>query len=779
MAEGQLVKQSTSATISFTLPISCQICLGKVRQPVVCRNQHVFCTVCMDIWLQNNQQCPTCRIPITPDFPCRPILGGTHHDQCESAKSNLSTPSIRKARFDVLYQDYENEIQRLESQIEVLQKQNKGLTKRLEVGGSGDASILFSKSKESSPRTKSEKKGCELDTLMGLTEKLEDATRMYESIKNDMDQLKEKNVKLEQDNENFQLENNKLRQEFSNRSPYKYGRYTVAAQQTKLEQYEREIKQLKRALKTSDDYIDELEVELEKLKKSGGYSQSQNKSTNRAVKNDEQDRNLSSSSGINSMSTENSHQNISDPASSSQQYDHYNHWSERRKLPDLRKLTAAVSEDDHKDKDSYTEQSSLSLEQPTPMTPASFLSRLSLDKSSDKSINYKTSSTPIEPSDLIRETLESTNSKSSSRRRLNFDDDSRYRVGLESSGFWASCQSDNNSVVSSQVPNDSFQLEQPNDMSSVGGDFDGTLTTTEFEDCTRLMAEAARRVEQRRFDSSDSDHSNTRYSDTMSSDAVQQDLYVQNTMSGSLSLSQLQNSVPFPSRPESTPGFLYDKQYSSQHTSSTDNFLNVQRPKSAPGLGEPRPNALNVPLQSGTCNSITFDTVTSNIWKPLGGSYPNIARYNQPKSAATASSNSSDQAHFMPSPVRQLWPVSHNNRSYTGNMTDTAPPGYPQMPFSTNSSALSTSNYNRAVGSVSYPKPIGHMPQFRSCNNSVLPQPLRAMHHLPTDIHVVTQTTYAGLVDNRKRKPEMFTSQGFNNLQEPTGCYSPAKTKKL
>lgn len=92
----------TNTSLSLTLPISCQICLGKVnlsnldtrqlsrvvlfdsqlfvvfyqvKEPVVCPNQHVFCSPCLDLWLRSNHYCPTCRTPITHDQPCKKILG--------------------------------------------------------------------------------------------------------------------------------------------------------------------------------------------------------------------------------------------------------------------------------------------------------------------------------------------------------------------------------------------------------------------------------------------------------------------------------------------------------------------------------------------------------------------------------------------------------------------------------------------------------------------------------------------------------------------------------
>lgn len=47
----------------------------QVRQPVICANHHVFCSSCMEMWLKKASQCPTCRVPITTENPCREIIG--------------------------------------------------------------------------------------------------------------------------------------------------------------------------------------------------------------------------------------------------------------------------------------------------------------------------------------------------------------------------------------------------------------------------------------------------------------------------------------------------------------------------------------------------------------------------------------------------------------------------------------------------------------------------------------------------------------------------------
>lgn len=48
---------------------------SQVREPVVCSNQHVFCSNCMDMWLRSHAFCPTCRTSITAEKPCKKIIG--------------------------------------------------------------------------------------------------------------------------------------------------------------------------------------------------------------------------------------------------------------------------------------------------------------------------------------------------------------------------------------------------------------------------------------------------------------------------------------------------------------------------------------------------------------------------------------------------------------------------------------------------------------------------------------------------------------------------------
>jgi hypothetical protein len=110
----------SKSNVCFTLPITCQICLGKVKEPAVCPNLHVFCSFCIDIWLEKNKQCPTCRIPITNETPCKRILGGCDSKDDLLVPTDFAHSSTRKARFHSLFQQYEDEINRLLKQIDAL-----------------------------------------------------------------------------------------------------------------------------------------------------------------------------------------------------------------------------------------------------------------------------------------------------------------------------------------------------------------------------------------------------------------------------------------------------------------------------------------------------------------------------------------------------------------------------------------------------------------------------------------------------------------------------------
>ncbi|KAF7212294.1 ORC ubiquitin ligase 1 [Nothobranchius furzeri] len=244
-----------NSTLSLTLPISCQICLGKVRQPVICGNHHVFCSSCMEMWLKNASQCPTCRVPISAESPCREIIGGTNESDYLDSPSMRNC--LRKTRGELLLREYEEEIDGLMRENEELKTKNLHLEEQLKTAlHPCSVNSAQPDDKKVSPFVMEEWKS-----------KLQTATDVCDKIKQDMDKLREANKSLRSQNVNLIHENTRLKTEVASRSPQKFGRYTVAALESKIQQHERDVEHLKRALERSDQYIDELEAQVRKSEK--------------------------------------------------------------------------------------------------------------------------------------------------------------------------------------------------------------------------------------------------------------------------------------------------------------------------------------------------------------------------------------------------------------------------------------------------------------------------------------------------------------------------------
>ncbi|XP_073320866.1 ORC ubiquitin ligase 1 [Pagrus major] len=244
-----------TSTLSLTLPISCQICLGKVRQPVICANHHVFCSSCMEMWLKKASQCPTCRVPITAENPCREIIGGTN--ESDHSDSPSMRKCLRKTRGELLLREYEEEIDGLIRENEELKTKNQNLESQLKTAlDPCSINALQTDDKKVDPYV-----------LEEWTNKLRAATDVCDEVKQDMDKLKEANKALRSQNVDLVQENMRLKAEVVSRSPQKFGRYTVAALEAKIQQYEREVDHLKKALERSDQYIEDLESQARKPEK--------------------------------------------------------------------------------------------------------------------------------------------------------------------------------------------------------------------------------------------------------------------------------------------------------------------------------------------------------------------------------------------------------------------------------------------------------------------------------------------------------------------------------
>ncbi|KAL4635750.1 RING finger protein 219 [Arapaima gigas] len=252
-----MAQSNQNVSISLTLPISCQICLGKVRHPVICGNFHVFCSACMEVWLKKASQCPTCRTPITPENPCREIIGATNEGECND---NYSVKKkLRKTRSELLLREYEDEIDGLQNENEELRSKNLSLEEQLKTV-LGPSSSVSDKSENVNQQSEDGK--IDPHFIEEWTKRLAVATELQKELQVEIEKLKEANKTLRAQNVDLVRENSYLKAEVESRSPQKFGRYTVAALEAKISQYERDVKHLQKALERSDKYIEELEARV-------------------------------------------------------------------------------------------------------------------------------------------------------------------------------------------------------------------------------------------------------------------------------------------------------------------------------------------------------------------------------------------------------------------------------------------------------------------------------------------------------------------------------------
>ncbi|NXJ01504.1 RN219 protein, partial [Psophia crepitans] len=278
-----MAQNGPSVTLSLTLPITCHICLGKVRHPVICVNNHVFCSICIEVWLKNNNQCPACRIPITPENPCKEIIGGT--SESDPIFSPTVRKHLRKTRLELLHKEYEDEIESLQKEVEDLRGKNLSLQTQLKSLLDPTASALSCQNEETS-QSSNEASISGSETPEEWSKKLKAANDIYEKVMDNVEKLKEANKKLSMENNSLLRENLRLKAEVDSRSPQKFGRFTVAALQSKVEQSEREMNRLKKALERSDKYIEEMECQLLQLKNAGEGSQTVSAVSERALSTD-------------------------------------------------------------------------------------------------------------------------------------------------------------------------------------------------------------------------------------------------------------------------------------------------------------------------------------------------------------------------------------------------------------------------------------------------------------------------------------------------------------
>ncbi|XP_010001823.1 PREDICTED: RING finger protein 219 [Chaetura pelagica] len=257
--------------------------ISRVRHPVICVNNHVFCSICIEVWLKNNNQCPACRIPITPENPCKEIIGGT--GESDPIFSPTVRKHLRKTRLELLHKEYEDEIESLQKEVEDLRGKNLSLQTQLKSLLDPRTSALSCQNEQTS-QSANEAISSGTETQEDWSKKLKAVNDMYEKEMDNVEKLKEANKKLSVENSSLLRENLRLKAEVDSRSPQKFGRFTVAALQSKVEQSEREMNRLKKALERSDKYIEEMECQLLQLKNASEGTQTASAVSERVLSTD-------------------------------------------------------------------------------------------------------------------------------------------------------------------------------------------------------------------------------------------------------------------------------------------------------------------------------------------------------------------------------------------------------------------------------------------------------------------------------------------------------------
>ncbi|XP_051051210.1 ORC ubiquitin ligase 1 isoform X2 [Phodopus roborovskii] len=191
--------------------------------------------------------------------------GGT--GESEPMLSPAVRKHLRRTRLELLHKEYEDEIDCLQKEVEELKSKNLSLESQIKTILDPLTLMQGSQNEDKHPVADNPSK-VDPETVAEWKKKLRTANEIYEKVKDDVDKLKEANKKLKLENGGLLRENLRLKAEVDNRSPQKFGRFTVAALQSKVEQYERETNRLKKALERSDKYIEELESQVAQLKHS-------------------------------------------------------------------------------------------------------------------------------------------------------------------------------------------------------------------------------------------------------------------------------------------------------------------------------------------------------------------------------------------------------------------------------------------------------------------------------------------------------------------------------
>uniref|UniRef100_A0A8C1E859 Uncharacterized protein n=1 Tax=Cyprinus carpio carpio TaxID=630221 RepID=A0A8C1E859_CYPCA len=170
---------------------------------------------CIKVWLERSSQCPTCRVVITPENPCREIIGATTN--CESSESHSVKRRLRKTRGELfIHSAYGSSV--LQNEIETLLKENEDLKSK-------NLSLEMQLKTAVEPSTvlvpQSETSTVDPSALEESANKLRATNDLHRKVKQDLKRLKEANKTLHSPDFDLIQENMHLKAEVDSRFPQK------------------------------------------------------------------------------------------------------------------------------------------------------------------------------------------------------------------------------------------------------------------------------------------------------------------------------------------------------------------------------------------------------------------------------------------------------------------------------------------------------------------------------------------------------------------------------
>ena len=508
----------------------------------------------------------------------------------------------------------------------------------------------------------------------------------------------------------------------------RYEQYARTAQANKIELCEKEIKQLKRALEKSDVYVEELENKIEAYKAKYGDIEVESTGSYASaapseVSNEELSRSyfelLADSNQETSLVTALSTSVKSEPGSSGMTR------QRRASFGEAVRVKREVESSDEEDGDGERgESSTFQLDQPSPITPASSLRRLTLESTTKTTSVANSSSSSASTASAASE----SNSLRSCTRQLDFNN--AIQKNQSESPLLAA-------ALSRQQPDPLDKLFSPlfdhenalTTPSTSRGD--NTLEmldysiTPELEDCTRLLTAAEERVHQRRQNSLDSNSSHEILLNP--STAILDFQLGTSTQEQQCSVNNI-DYLTFPSVPKSEPSFQFNPVFVPQTTmSDTKEFLFDptihKRPPSAP-VASSNPSDY-VQLLPHSLSTVPSHTYMSSVQRPNSAPLAGVLSTQPHSTLIVTSSNpclpvlNAQQSAVYTTALRSTRQSSLPASSqYTGMATSTTLPQSNQDISSNNSRRSSSSTAQQKTVYVLSGSRIAPLGERRKRNSS-------------------------------------------------------------